>query len=715
MARFSRKNFFYRILWSIGHTPLRVLEFIQFLLLCWVLANTLAGFGGFLAYGEPMVGVSSSFLLLCGLHALMLGFRRDRPGLDPVLLLPVPFLAYAWVHFRFLSPTGWEAGALFAVYLQAYALFLLVYNSIHSIRSAKWLLSLLQVPILAGLVVAFLRFYIFPKWMLDPTRMPDPAYAHGGGGFLQDPANFGFFLIALFPLSMVFVAKHLRQGPGGVYFAALSVCLAAGLLVSVNPWGLAVSAGVLIALPFFTTGNWRYRWRIWKWTLISVPPLLALLWFGTQAMRDRLVYFLEGGQDPLGAASRLVGWRLFLDAPLLGGGLGSFAAYWPQFAPEGVEGTSLYVVSGLIDLLAEMGLVGFALAGLFIGTLFYRALRAWLALPYIRLNKEVAGRLENFPKGHPIHRRLQRDKGRMPTQKAALGSLLMAFLATLAYLGQDYSLKLPAAIFFVACMAALMAALTKGYDREPGKGPLRWVALFLPLVLAVAAFWVGGPRFYANHLSYLSSESLAEMLADPDRVFQDPGWLTETEANLLAATELVPSHGQAWSLLGSARLMHLEVQMENPVEIGREAVPILRQATALGGLNPVAHFNLARALLLTGEDPVAVRRELEMAAALAPGRVEPAALMAALDLLETAGDSAVLARMQALSNQHPDYGPLAAFLRQAEMLTASGSSVAARIGTPAALAAQFRQQPDPADRVHAAGLPRVKAPAVSEP
>ena len=98
------KNIIYRLIWSIGHTPLRFVEFLQFGLIAWVLIQTIWGFGGFLSYGEPMTGVSKSLIVLGLVHSIMLILRKDRPGIDWILLVPVPLLIYAWIQFRFISP-----------------------------------------------------------------------------------------------------------------------------------------------------------------------------------------------------------------------------------------------------------------------------------------------------------------------------------------------------------------------------------------------------------------------------------------------------------------------------------------------------------------------------------------------------------------------------------------------------------------------------------
>jgi tetratricopeptide (TPR) repeat protein len=702
------------MIWSIGHTPLRFVEFIQFGLLSWVLIQALMGFGGYLAYGEPMVGVSKSLLVLAGVHAFVLVFRGHRPGISWILLVPVPFLVYSWVHFRFITPTPWEGGAFFAVYLQAYVLFLIVYNTVHSPRSAKWMMALLQIPVLVGLLVAYLHFYIFPAWVQSPDRIMNPEFRHGISGFLHDPTNLGFFLIGLLPVCMVFIVKHFRQGPGWIYYSGLSVCLVFSILMSANPWGLFVMGLMLLGVPVFMSEEWRKRLKVWKLMAILLPVGVFLSWFVLAAIRDRLMYLLSESGDSIGSASREIAWKVFVDNPVMGNGLGSFGATWDQYAPAGISGVSRYVVGSLSDLLAEMGLLGLIfLLPVFI-SLTIVVFRAWRDVPYIRLNKEVAGRLENFPPKHPLHKRLKREKGKMPTRKAVLGGLFLGSFGMILYTLFDYALKLPVAVFFVACLAGAAAAFARGYRGEEARGRLWIFSVLLPIVLSLWAAYIGSPRFYANYLTMVGSEELSPLLAEPDRIFQDQGDLHHAIAMLEQAVDLLPDHGEALATLGTAKLAVLVARMESPETIGEKAMPVLERAVATFPDSWEAHFNMARGLMLTSGSAERVEDHLRKASSLAPGRLEPAAALGSFLLMGNPRSKEGRELLETVVQGEVVYAPARDILRRLESASSARGLSAGSILNAVALAEQFQVLPDLPNRINGAGILKASLPVEEE-
>lgn len=702
------------MIWSIGHTPLRFVEFIQFGLLSWVLIEALMGFGGYLAYGEPMVGVSKSLLLLSGIHAFVLLFRGHRPGIDWILLVPVPFLAYAWVHFRFITPTPWEGGAFFAVYLQAYVLFLIVYNTVHSPRSAKWMLALLQIPVLVGLLVAYLHFYVFPDWVQSPDRIMNPDFRHGISGFLHDPTNLGFFLVGILPLCLVFIVKHFRQGPSWIYYSGLSVCLIFSILMSANPWGLLAMTLMMLGVPFFMSAEWRKRLKAWKLMAILFPVGVFLSWFVLAAIRDRLLYLLHGSGDSVGATSREIAWKIFVENPFIGKGLGSFGSVWDQYAPAATAGVSRYAVGSLSDLLAEMGLVGLILFLLVAVSLTIVVFRAWRDTPYIRLNKEVAGRLKNFPPKHPLHKRLLREKGKMPTRKAVLGGLFLGSFGMLLYTLFDYVLKLPVGMFFTACLAGAAAAFARGYRGETVKG--RWwiVPVLVPVLLSLWAAYVGGPRFYANYLTMVGSEELSPLLADPDRIFQDQGDLHHAIAMLEQAVDLLPGHGEALTTLGTAKLAVLIARLESPETIGENAMPVLEQAVEVSPDSWEAHFNMARGLMLTSGSAEQVEDHLRKATLLAPGRMEPAAALGSFLLMGNPRSKEGRELLQGAVEGDVVYAPARDILRRLGSAGSARELSARTILSSVALAEQFQVLPDLPNRINGAGILKSSLPVEEE-
>ncbi len=698
------KNIIYRLIWSIGHTPLRFVEFVQFGLIGWVLIQTIVGFGGFLPYGEPMIGVSKSLLLLCLVHAIMLVLRKDRPGMDWILLVPIPFLIYAWIQFRFISPYTWNAGALFSVYLQCYALYLIIYNSIHGVHSAKWMLGLLQVPVLLGVAVAFLSFYLFPIWIQDVTRVPDPAYSYGAGGFLQDPANTGNLILALLPLTILFIYKQRFNGPVLIYSCMVVGILVIGLVMSANLWGFVTLGLLLLVVPFFMSAKWRLRFKFWKLALIIIPVSLFALWFGTDQARERLQYFATAGVDSVGETSREVGWAAFKSEAITGIGLGGYSENWESFSNNPGEPSSVHAIGSYHELLAETGIVGLALFCATFMTILIWSFRTWRELPFIRLNHEVAYRLKNFSENHPLKRKLRREKGKMPTRKAAVGGLMLGTGALLTYAAFDFSLKLPAILFYLSCMVGTLIAFARGYECRKDSKKIWILAAVMPLGLCVWAGIIGMPRHYSNHLTYISSELLSHLLEDPEQVFQSQGDLNFVESNLRLATELIPDNGKAWVKLGTAGLLHLSAQMESPTLVAERTLPTIERALELNPGSWEAHFDAARALTIIGDRDEDAMEHMIMARKLAPSRIEPVAFLGGLIVMRDPSSEEGRQLLERALSIDSTYAPARSVLRRAELQSGRVVSTDSML-TESSLAEQFTMLPDLPNRVNGAGLP----------
>ena len=707
---------FYRWIWELGQSPLPLVEMLQFLTLGWLLILTLTGFGGFLPYGEPMPGVSLCLLLLTGLHALTMIFRSDRVEISWELLLPVPFLLYALAHYAFISPAPWASAPYLALYVQAYALYMLVFNSVHGMRSGHWILSVCQVVVAFALLMAFVRFYVFPEWFpMADNRTDAGGTVTGATGFLQDPVNLGALLVTFFPVFAILAAKHLRSGPLWMLHGFLAFALLIGIILSAHVIGLGIVLLLLLLLPLFITPHRRSHFRIWRNLILALLVLVLLIWLGTDDLRDRLSHLLKVPFDTLAAASRSVAFAEFLDSPLWGKGLGAFPLYWEQFASATVEGTSVYAASLLADLLAETGIAGLLLAGVPFGLLLVHAFRVWRREPYIRLSKEAQERMDRTPKGHPIRRRMERQQGRLPSKKAVPGALLLGLGALLGYALWDHALKLPIMVFMLAILSALLAAFSRESPRRPvASRNLRMIVAFLPMLLALWATAFGVPRFYADYLVYTAEEELEHLQAEPYRIFRDPGILVPLERDFHAATELVPGHMEAWLGKGRARLAQLNAELESRQAIAEAARPSVERALDLFPASWEAHFTMARVEALAGSRPETIEPILRRAHELAPHRPEPLAFLGNLLLLENGASGEAKALLEEALRLSPGYAPAARALRQAGLgqgpEAEGGVPEASRVINAAILAEQYRILPSQPERVLGAGVPVWKEP-----
>ncbi|MEX0320649.1 MAG: hypothetical protein AB3N63_00670 [Puniceicoccaceae bacterium] len=714
MVSIRHQSWFYRFLWEVGLSPLRMTELLQFLVLGWVLLSTLIGFGGFLKYGEPMVGVSVWLCVLAALHALTIVFRKNRPKILPVAFLPVPFLLYAWFNNSFISPTPWEGAPVLIACLQAYCVFLIVLNSIHGRRSQKWVLVIFQTVIGLALLSGFFQFYLYPEWMPAAERMRNPGYAHGAAGFLQDPMTLGGVILAGIPICFLMMVKHFRTRPSWMLQGFVGLALILGFGLCSHRPGLAILMVVLVSLPFLMTGRWRIRRRLWSYLFLILIGGGIMVWLGAQDLRDRFFYYFSYSGDAIASESRSIAIDQFLENILLGRGLGSFSHGWEASA-AGVEGSSVYVHSAYLGLLAEVGLLGFLLAAVPILVYLGKGFSIWKSLPHLFVNKEVEGRLKKLPRGHPSRRKLERDLGKIPTPKVVAGALCLGLIALLVYQAWDYSIQLPFVLMLVAVMSAILVMNGRSSSKDAERNHLWLIIAGLPLLLAASSAWIGTPRYYASHLTYTTSEHLANAQADPDMVFDDPALTSFLEGQFELATELSPDNADAWNGIGNARLARLFAELEPAGDIAARALPAFQKASELNPGSWVAEFGLARCMAMTGAESNEVLTHLKKAVELAPNRPEPLSMLGNVLLLEDRNSQQAESYLKRAADLAFTYQPAADALEKIRLDSATASSARRRTSLVdlAYIAEQHRLIPAVPDRVTGAGLIDIKNPVKS--
>ena len=166
----------------------------------------------------------------------------------------------------------------------------------------------------------------------------------------------------------------------GVMVAALLLCLSRGGLAS-----LVVAAAAVLAL--LALGG-----RLGRWEVAALGAVLALgvtlfLWIGPgpALAHFRRAELLQNEPSFLGRASV---WRatlsLFLDFPVLGSGFGTFPAAFLHYYPAGTERIWLQAHNDYVQLLAETGLAGAAVAAVGLALLLAHLLRPLILGPPVR-------------------------------------------------------------------------------------------------------------------------------------------------------------------------------------------------------------------------------------------------------------------------------------------------------------------------------------------
>ena len=706
MASRRFKNPIYSVLFFISESPQSVLKYIQYALIFWFLLSVMAGAGGFIPLGEGVLGPGLTLFVLAMVHALVTVFRDERPGVRWELLLPLPFIVYLWVQFRFLSPLPWEAAKLLTIVVQAYAFFIILFNTLCGIRSMRWITSLVQAVVWIGLIVALVQFHLFPEWFPGVEgRLRDPALSHGMAGFLQDSQGMAALLLATLPLSLILTVKYLKSGPNAILQAGMSVAAAVGILLSSHRPGLLILLFTLILVPLLANPFRRVRVKVFKIAIPAILLALAGMWFGTGELRDRFMLYLDGPVAPLAPHSQAVAVDAFMEAPLFGHGFGTFDQIWEHNLPAGVTASVEFPYSFYLGLLAESGLAGLLLFLLPVAVCGMAGVLAWRRIPYLKMDPDTAQRLERLPRDHPARLRVEREKGRLPTQKAYLGGILLGLLALSLYMAWDYSYMLPIVLLIAVSLAAILLGLARGFAFRPASPAVALTTGLLPLLLVGWSLPFGMDRIASGKFALVAQEQLDALQAEPDLIFLDPGSLSLVVGTFQNALKLDPLNGEAWSGLAATQLAQLHANLLAAPVVAREAEPAAVQAVELDSGNWVSHYSLARVLLLLGKDPDGALHHLERALELAPRRPEPAGLLGSLLLLDEPASQRGRQLLQQALDINPDYAPVVNARRRqiAHERAESGSSDV--LVNRDLLAEQFYLLPSRAPAIHPAGLP----------
>jgi len=725
MSRLHHKRPLFRFFWKIGNDPSGLLEVLQYLLLGFCFLLALVRFGGFVPYGLPMIDLTKALLGLGALHALVALFRQKRPQLRWEWFLPVPYLLWVTFSVQINSPSV-HAGWLKVLPLwQVYGVFLLLCNSLRGSRGVLWVTGMVLTTGMVALLAAFFQYYLFPDWFILLARERPDFYANGAAGFLLDPVNLGGLLVFLLPLAASVMRFNRFWGPARILAGFLFLASILGVFITANRWGLLVTLLVLLFLPFLLIERWKNRFRAYGVSLLLALFLAPAIWFGTDALQERLAYLLDHPEDTLGEASREVAMEAFGSSPVVGRGLGAYPFFWERFRPAEVDGTSLYSVSLYGDLLAESGMLGLGLVAVPVLLVLGRNYAHWRRTPFFRMKKDAEDRLKRMPKNRQRQALRHKDKkqGRVPLIKVIEGALLAAFPAYFLYVVFDYSHRLPLHLLLLAALAAVLVTTRQWEHRHNGLArDGRGIAFGLvPMLLFSLTASLAVPRYQSEHTTLLAEERLEASLLEPDRIFARPAVIHEVEGRYLRAIRTEPTNGVAWRGRGEAILARQYADLQSNEEIAAAALPVLKEAYRLNPADWKAVFALARARIMAGADREESIDILETARLLAPHRVEVMTLQAAMFLLREESQAQGENLLEQVLETNPEYA-LARDLRDRYVGGAfeSLSEREVRINRQL-LAARFGRIPAKRERVIGAGLlnpnellQRITAPSLGQ-
>jgi O-antigen ligase len=367
-----------------------------------------------------------------------------------VLALPL----YVAVQFVIHAALRFSDGPIFAIEqsameITALALFyLLVRAAAADPKSVRTLIGILALIGGAEALYGLLNLLAGNERIVLWERT---AFHNSATGTLVSRNHFAFLMELLLPVSLAFVAlfrhgsRHAEEKPRAALVAMLAVICALGLLFSHSRMGilsLALSALTVLAIDrTVRPDDDGVRAAGRGWNLVAVGGVVAAVGLAAAIGLDSVLgRFLDIESDLV--SGRLPIWQaalaMFFDQPVIGHGWGTFRALLPGYRlePNGFYYTHAH--NDYLEILAEGGIVGFAIALVLVG-LFARRLLATLSMP-------------------------------LPAkQRSVIFWFGVAIMAVLVHSLADFGLRSTGVAFTFAAVAALFSRVTE----DPSLIPVR--------------------------------------------------------------------------------------------------------------------------------------------------------------------------------------------------------------------------------------------------
>jgi O-antigen ligase len=297
-----------------------------------------------------------------------------------------------------------------------------------------------------------------------------------GGGWIYGPYvnhnHYAGLMEMLAPIPLIFALTHHARGLRKAFAGLAAALMAASIFLSGSRGGMLALVAEMAVLA--TVVAWQKQGRrkvALALAVLLVAGVSLLVWLGGGELSQRLASIHSETRTELNGGTRLDidrdALKMFARKPLLGWGLGVFPTVYPQFRSFYTNFFINEAHNDYLQLLVEMGGLGFAAMLWFIFTVYRKALK----------------KLPNW----------------MDDTNGAIGLAAMLGVTGIMVHGfVDFNLQIPAnaSIFYALCALAAM---------EPRFGQSRRKARRRTVILS-EAFGPGGPGT-DNEISGLANQN----------------------------------------------------------------------------------------------------------------------------------------------------------------------------------------------------------------
>lgn len=341
--------------------------------ICCLLAFAVLSFGAVEEWSQAVLEIGTSLLLL--LWAIQ-QYRKSTGTLlisrGFVPLCVFAFLVSAQLVFHLTAAPYYTRIELQLLLTYLIVLFLIAqaYTQTSHWRGYIWFLMTLGFLVSIFGILQYLTFNGKLYWLREIH------YAGYPFGPYANRNHFAGFAEMVIPMALVplFLGKVRRERVFLVVLFAVAPIVALFLCAS---RGGIVSFAVQLLILFSLLLVRRVRSRhMIVGGLVVLGAVMAVSWIGVQQVLDRFagIQSIEASTGKR-AAMRHDTWRLFLDHPLLGTGLGTFEQVFPPYDSLYDGKIANHAHNDYLEALAETGLIGGLCCVWFLGVLILDSLR----------------------------------------------------------------------------------------------------------------------------------------------------------------------------------------------------------------------------------------------------------------------------------------------------------------------------------------------------
>ncbi|MBZ5705053.1 MAG: O-antigen ligase family protein [Acidobacteriia bacterium] len=257
--------------------------------------------------------------------------------------------------------------------------------------------------------------------------------AHGGWiyGPYVNHDHYAGLMEMLVPIPLVFALTRYARGPRKTMAAVAAAVMASSIFLSGSRGGMAAFAVQIAVLAAFTIRRQKSGRTALAAGIFLVIVVGLLAWLGGGELARRMASIHTEARAELSGGTRLAidrdTLRMFTHKPILGWGLGVFANIYPQFRTFYTNFFVNAAHNDYLQLLVEMGALGFATMLWFVVVAYSRAIK----------------KLGNWPSD---------------TNGAVALAAMLGVTGILVHSLVDFNLQIPAnaALFYVLCIIAAM-------------------------------------------------------------------------------------------------------------------------------------------------------------------------------------------------------------------------------------------------------------------